>query len=267
MRDPPLEATQDANSDAAGPPNKSRSILNLTSSTLFGIYNYSGFDSNRDEPPTPFGPGTMTPAPGNGSQTPVRSSSIDIRGFLPRSGPTFSEELVKERAEISRERKRERRKSEMQSHNIMMRKRSSASHYILVALRTAVLFAIGMGYGAFIAHVHDSGQLSPVKVEPLNRGSWLYVAFWGAMAATLGNLMPLFDFWWPQAGSSLSGAYEAEDVSKEATNEGEKTQFTLGAEWNPLVRSVGAFVGIAFAIVSIKTWPRLQTIKRANYCV
>jgi len=69
--------------------------------------------------------------------------------------------------------------------------------------------------------------------------------FWGVAGVALGSLLPWVD--------TLFATNETDTVVKssmeeENTVEGENSGI-FGADWTPVVRSVGAFVGIAYAIV------------------
>ena len=102
-------------------------------------------------------------------------------------------------------------------------------------LRVGALFAFGVAYGVIVTHFHDRSPLSPkqsagVEIE-LEHGGWAYLVLWGLAGVGLGNLLPWID--------GREGEAEAE---------GEKQR--RGWAWHPAVRSVGAFVGIAYAIVS-----------------
>ncbi|KAH9825911.1 Insulin-induced protein (INSIG), partial [Teratosphaeria destructans] len=52
----PIAATEDSST-----PNRTKSLLNLTASTLFGIYQPTGYAADREEPSTPWGTGAQTP--------------------------------------------------------------------------------------------------------------------------------------------------------------------------------------------------------------
>lgn len=78
---------------------------------------------------------------------------------------------------------------------------------------------------------------------------WRYMAFWGASGVVMGGLLPWFDSIWERA-------FGREDVAVEAMAEHSLAEDKAGKEsasftdWALAVRGIGAFVGIAFAIVS-----------------
>lgn len=108
-----------------------------------------------------------------------------------------------------------------------------------------------MLYGLLVRHLHDEQQLAPFAVEGIikPRNDWTYFVFWAVAGVAWGTLLPLVDTFYADAdGNSLS----AERSERRGSAEGEKTTRPLGlfgADWTPVVRSVGVFVGIAFAIV------------------
>lgn len=104
-----------------------------------------------------------------------------------------------------------------------------------LAARTGLLFLLGMGYGALVARLRGARSL-PGGEAGVDALRWGYLAGWGASGVGLGALLPWFDGVW---GVALRGA-------------GRKT----GADWSHVVRSIGAFVGIVFALVS----PRLISL-------
>ena len=207
-----------------------RSILNLTSSTLFGIYS-PGYDSNREEPSTPGVTGT---------QTPVRQIADD------KNPPVIG---AYERLQTRK------------SHSHQHQRHSSLWGYVLpLALRTVLLFSFGVAYGVIVSHLHDSRQVAPVQIEGVERWSWAYLMGWGGVGVLLGGLLPWVDVLWeevlggtrdvfasraiPNDTASLSGVDDEDERPSSRSGSG------LGADWNPVVRSIGAFIGIAFAIVS-----------------
>lgn len=94
------------------------------------------------------------------------------------------------------------------------------------------LFALGVAYGAIVTHLHDRSGISPSPVRlylDFNRYDPLYLLGWGIAGVGLGSLLPWLD-----------GSNRPYGVATEKN-----------ADWSEAVRSVGAFVGIAFAIVSL----------------
>lgn len=207
----------------ASPPSRTRSILNLTSSTLLGIYSPTGYDGLREEPSTPWGTGAQTPSHRQ-SLDDQRSSSVAVSWDKVAPRTTF-----------------DRRRSGFRGL------------YLPLLLRETLLFLVGIAYGTLITHLHDDQGLAPVKLEAFDRHSWGYMAFWGLAGIALGSLQPWIDFLWSE--SNLPTAMNGKPVrnrrsslSADGDVEGERPGFS--ADWTPVVRSIGAFVGIAFAIVS-----------------
>jgi len=127
-------------------------------------------------------------------------------------------------------------------------------------LRTVALGMIGVAYGVFVTQLQDKKVVAPVKVEGIDMASRWYLAFWGACSIILGNALPYVDELMggqceeDQAGGRRKGEEKEDFLLRQAETTNVKreqnTRTSLGADWNPAVRSIGAFVGIAFAIVS-----------------
>jgi hypothetical protein len=126
--------------------------------------------------------------------------------------------------------------------------------------RMVLLFVIGAAYGLLVTHFHSEEQLGALGLldndHADGKASWSfsvpesmdlwYLAAWGMGGVAAGNLMPWVDrFFGDEEGDELAGNAKANKGAKE----GSKVQEHV--DWTPVVRSVGAFVGIAFAIVSI----------------
>jgi len=194
-------------------PSRTHSILNLTSSTLLGIYSPTSYqtDAEFDPPLTPWGTGAETPQ----MQAVQRASAM--LGSPPSRRKTFSSPPPA----------------------------SSTSVAFSLALRSILLFGTGMGYGWLVRHLHNDRQVAPFQVEGIikPRNDWRYLVFWGVAGVALGSLLPWVD--------TLFATDEVDTLVKssveEDTVEGENSGI-LGADWTPVVRSVGAFVGIAYAI-------------------
>lgn len=216
--------------DLSGPDqesNRTSSFLNLTSSTLFGIYAPPG-----GEPSTPGGTGTHTPLRGQ-----VGDESRPI--MLPKSD-AFSRPRLRGKSAPNR----------------------SGSRDTLLSLieRGVLLFVSGVGYGLIITHLHDEQRLAPVPVKNVQYNSWSTLASWGIIGVCLGGLLPWIDVFWIETvrngkeSPPLKASPGTPKLSSGGNDEDEKptnrSKSRLVADWNPVVRGVGAFVGIAFAIVS-----------------
>lgn len=198
--------------DPAEEPRRSGSALNLTSSTLFGIYSHAGEESGR----TPFGTGAQTPRLFPGEDR--------------LSSPAAFSKPVSPKVHVSGQ--------------------SRPSLF----LRFPLLFICGMAYGAIITHLHDDQRLVPVKVDHIDRYSWRYLFIWGTAGLILGGLLPWMDLLW--GGSVEETQARQPETPKlcaiEGGEAGERPNSSSGSanNWNQTVRGIGAFVGIAFAIVS-----------------
>lgn len=203
-------------SDQAGEePRRSGSALNLTSSTLFGIYSHAGDESGR----TPIGTGAQTPR--------LFSGGGEDRFSSP---PLFSKPVLP-KVHVS----------------------GGQSSRPSLFLRFPLLFICGMAYGAIITHLHDDQHLAPVKVDHIDRYSWRYLIIWGTAGVILGGLLPWMDLLLGDPVEERQ-ARQAETPKLSAIEGGEavvRPNSSYGsANWNQTVRGIGAFVGIAFAIVS-----------------
>ena len=129
-----------------------------------------------------------------------------------------------------------------------------------------------MAYGTIVTHLHDREDIAPVKVEGINRHSWQYLVVWGIGGVVMGSLLPWIDVAWNRYTQPLQPEHGQARFQRSPTfgsdkeHEGRSSgRFDngLGADWNPVVRSIGAFVGIAFAIVSLSPHFRLHSLTPA----
>ncbi len=211
---------------------RTRSILNLTSSTLFGIYTPStpGYDTNKSEPSTPIGIGSQTPARGS-----IDDSRPNVIGAYERS---------------------QHRKAEPHQHRFEFWK-----NFVPLSERVVLLFIFGVAYGVIISHLHDSQQVAPVQVDlwGIEHNSWGYLVGWGGVGVLIGGLLPWVDILWEEVLGNSKDVLAVQSLPERpvspASGEDEderplsRSGSGLGADWNPVVRGIGAFVGIAFAIV------------------
>lgn len=212
--------------DGGSTPARTRSILNLTSSTLFGIYQPTGYVPGRDEPNTPWGTGAQTPvdSPGSPNGSFDFTKSPRIPGTVIVQGPNGH--FKRRRSTITPAQLRPRH-----------RRKGFKGYVVPVILRLSAMFGMGLGYSVLISHLHDHQQIAPVKVTGLDRHGWPYLTFWGVMAVALGEGMPSLDRLWAPEDDDDSGEEEKPPRSGHGSG-----------DWLDVVRAIGAFVGIAFAI-------------------
>ncbi|OAX77497.1 hypothetical protein ACJ72_08204 [Emergomyces africanus] len=242
---------------------RTRSILNLTSSTLLGIYSPSTLDNPRED---------LSPWDTSGAQTP-RS----LYTTKPTNGTTDSPSTSTSTRTRRYSTTATRGRPHNYNYNYHPRRHTFRAYYLPLLFRSALLFIFGVAYGTIITHLHDNPRVTPIKIENIDvirRGSWVYMLFWGAAGVALGGLLPWFDVVWEEfardengkeeglngggevrvnGGGDLNGSGNrdgARNRNGKMNGEQSKSSGTIAGDWNQVVRSIGAFVGIAFAIVS-----------------
>lgn len=218
---------------------RATSYKNLTSSTLAGIYSptISGYPAGdavygSELADTPWGTGAETPA----TTAPARGS--------------VDEDLYRLLQDRSSQLKR-RRSSALSNrlghgllHHHQQQQQFSAEQTTLsLGIRTTVLFVLGLGYGALLSRLSTEQAWAPFPVEGILKSNYTseYLACWGVFGVVLGSLLPWFDGKWEQVFEKAES-----DDDDESVQEGEAP----GTDWALVVRGVGAFAGIVFAIVS-----------------
>ncbi|EFY88925.1 hypothetical protein J3458_008906 [Metarhizium acridum] len=214
-------------SDSTASLSRPQSFMNLTSSTLMGIYSEAAsssrdrFFNGYDEPDTPWG---------TGARTPIRRPSINEATY----------ELMRDRSHVPRR---------ISSFGPYARVEQAVSHSALgsvtsLTLRGTLLFLLGLGYGALVTRLHnEQNQLPQMPDDSILKpgNNWKYLAFWGVAGIGLGSLLPWFDKLW----EDTFGNEEDDNVADKGASP--------GTDWALVMRAIGAFVGIIFAIVSPKS--------------
>ncbi|KAI0880814.1 insulin-induced protein-domain-containing protein [Annulohypoxylon maeteangense] len=220
---------------------RAQSALDITGSTLMGIYNQANFSKDKlnylgvDEPSTPWGTGAETPAKG-----------------LKVDSPHY--ELQKERAQPTR------RRSSLHTA-IRPQPLSISQRTLYLGSRGLFLFVLGVLYGMLVAQLRDRRQGT-------GHGSYNFgsLAFWGISAVVMGSLLPWIDGIWERVVGCDEVAVEsaADHGMGGDIVENEPASST---DWALAVRGIGAFVGIAFAIRKLPWDSTLQvsiTLALAN---
>ncbi|KAI1643841.1 uncharacterized protein F4817DRAFT_235204 [Daldinia loculata] len=222
------------------------SALNLTGSTLAGIYSPSIWGKDKfymgtDEPGTPWG---------TGAETPAKNLSTDEPNY----------EIQKERAQPARRRSSLRPVVRPQPLSTLQRVFYHGS-------RSLLLTGLGVLYGILAVQLRDrqiaAGALDVHNLLRSSDGSydWRYMAFSGVCGIVMGSLLPWFDGVWERVFGSDDVVVESpveQSVGDEAIKE--PASFT---DWALAIRGIGAFVGIAFAI---KTSMELDPSSFARVC-
>lgn len=207
------------------------SYVDLTSSALYGIYSPTVSGRERvfnSEVDTPWGTGT---------QTPIRRPSVDDATY----------ELMRGRAHLHRRRSSYRNKDTTIPHSYPGHTAFSA---FSLAVRAGVLFVLGVGYRVLLARFQDRSQwpVAPSLAEGFVKTSydWKTLIFWGIMGVVLGAAMPWSDrVWGDVVGDEEDETVDVDTDPTRAEDAGRTTEGML------VMRPIGAFVGIIFAIVSV----------------
>lgn len=220
-------------SDAASSISRPPSFMNLTSSTLFGIYSptTSRAFGDKEEDDTPWG---------TGAQTPIKRPSVDEVTY----------KLMKERSHLNR------RRSSFRSMDTTLPHSQPSSSVSSTILRVTLLFGLGVGYGMLLSRFQDSTQWPslPEGIAIQTGYKLHYLAFWGVTGVALGTLLPWFDHVWED---TFKGEEEDTELEKEGAVSHDESDST---DWALVMRAIGAFVGIIFAIVSYR-FPKNKCIR------
>lgn len=213
-------------------PRQNKSFLNMNSSTLFGIYDDVGASTHgaASVAETPWGTGAETPGHTgmgwNGTVYETGLGSTDAGLSMKRASRRGS---GKEKADA-------RRSSQTR------RPRTATVKYAVLIAKLTALFTFGVLYGTIVSHLHDTRQLAAVHVKGVDRESWFYITTWGCAGVALGSLLPYVDLVWSRHSTS--------DESEEKKEDKKDAESPISEQVNDVVRSVAAFLGVAFAIVS-----------------
>lgn len=214
----------------------------MNSSTLFGIYDDVGASTNgaASVAETPWGTGAETPGhTGMGWHGTVYDSALG--GADAGLSMKNAARRGSGKGEVD-----ERRSGQTR------RPRSATAKYAVLAAKLAALFTFGVLYGTIVSHLHDTRHLAAVHVKGVDRESWFYITTWGCAGVALGSLLPYVDLVWSR--------HSTLDESDEKEQDANAAESPISEQINDVVRSVAAFVGVAFAIVSHRS-PSKSTVQ------
>ena len=144
-----------------------------------------------------------------------------------------------------------------------LQRRGFRGYVIPLVIQTILLFGFGVGYGSLVTHLHQTRRITPIPLLDVERTSLYYHLCWGFLGIVLGNALPLVDSLWEKSISPAVSTNQTPQISRRATGTSSSTERDspasssldsgTGPLWYSTVRSMGAFVGIAFAVVSYST--------------
>jgi hypothetical protein len=272
--------------DGSTPLSHTTAYLNLTSPTLFGIYSPSTLSGsftkdedgqNQDQDQDGDGDrGQYYPsADGNNSDGDILASGTGTPGPQP--------DLDEETYSLIQKRSRSRRSSTLRpsqptstttttQYKTRTRQQRKRVVALQLVLRAALLFALGVGYGILVTRLPQNTHHLPHSSQRLaayeSHYEWRYLAVWGATGVALGSLLPWFDRFWdarttkpstqkntttptrtaPPPHRADDGDDGDDDTSNEETPPQAAATAAAAADYPLVMRGIGAFVGIVFAI-------------------
>lgn len=210
---------------ASGSITRAQSYMNLTSSTLFGIYSPTTYGQDRYEQEE------MTTPWGTGAETPAKKLSVDEPHY-----------------EIQKERGRPMRRRSSLHPPVRPAPLSKPATVFYMGLRSLLLFSLGILYGLMIVSFQDRHRLGRSQLDELSRPTAShvqFVAFWGITGIALGALLPWFDGVWENVFGQED---EFESATEHAISSEEEEEADQATDWGLAIRGIGAFVGIVYAI-------------------
>lgn len=227
---PTLSADQ-----TATPISRGQSLMDLTGSTLAGIYS----QAEEEE------------------ETTYEDEEESWRSHMPVYQPSVhdvADELTKARAQLNRRRSTA---SDFAAAGAKAKTTTppptSSTSLSSVTLGAGTLFLLGVGYGLLLLRLQEGPTwLSFTESMILQTGYNLpYLAFWGVSGVALGALLPWFDRVWEEMfgeGSTVAETEQDAPIEEQCPS----------TDWALIMRAIGAFVGIVFAIRKLAWSSTLQ---------
>ncbi|KAI0393659.1 hypothetical protein F5Y17DRAFT_299184 [Xylariaceae sp. FL0594] len=201
---------------------RAQSVKDLTAPALLGIYNSAHVDSDRLDASTnalgtPWGAGAETPAIETMNSGKALRAMDRQSGFIPRRRSSVT----------------------TPAHASPSPFRSTVFYG---GLRALLLSTLGIVYGIGVASVRSSQSTADNRILRLSALEWEYLAFWGAAGLILGSLLPWFDGYCEKTPEQTSDGHPG-DVDNLADKDTQRY-----TDWSLVVRGIGIFIGIAYAI-------------------
>ncbi|KAF2196971.1 hypothetical protein GQ43DRAFT_466777 [Delitschia confertaspora ATCC 74209] len=251
------------------PPRKNKSFLNMTSSTLFGIYDDVTAGSTPaipSETETPWGTGAETPTGSSGLIQAWERGMGDWDTNAQTNGHTNGNGLGTGSPDAGLSMKARARSGSSHVQGGVSRvkvvrmghtnKQNAVVRGFIIASKILALFLFGVTYGVIVSHLHNTKELFPMRGvgDVVDYAKWSFFASWGVAGVVLGSLLPYADLLWESEGRKK----RVDEGKGRREVESEESEGFGGEQWNEVVRSVGAFVGIAFAIRKLPWQSTLQ---------
>lgn len=260
---------------ASGSLSREQSSRNLTSSTLSGIF---------ADTPTSGGGFFETGTPWS-ADTPARAHFGEHEGDFGRANPVSAADVAAIRQASMDLLMLQRQATETENKNTEntddapstakypSRTRvpyvrpsspppSRVRFFFALVSRASLLFALGMGYGVLVSRLHRETQTmlyddvvapsasATASSTPIDDGAppassfddydptydWRYLTSWGLAGVVLGTLLPWFDGLWERTFDTPGRRAVV------------KTRSTPDTDWALVVRGIGAFAGVVFAM-------------------
>lgn len=180
----------------------------------------------------------------------------------PAHRPTVKDvEEELERARLERLRLRPNRRRSTMSNFSGASMASPSGSLSSVTLAAGVLFALGVGYGLLLSRLQDGSRWRSLTEGIAFHARWNlpYLVFWGVAGVVLGALLPWFDRVWEDkfGGEEGSSAIETEQDGSVPVDE-QCSSPSASSDWTLIMRAIGAFVGIVFALRKLAWSSTLQ---------
>ena len=172
---------------------------------------------------------------GSGAETPIHRPGLDEATL----------ELMQARSGLVRRRSSHHTAESISTSRSVVKPPPAAASPLDLVARAALLFILGVGYGALVTRFHSEtvvgglhkGLSSSITTPSMD---WKFQIFWGMSGVFLGAALPWADKMWKAEEDDEAVVETCVDAEEESSDD----------DWMSVMRPIAAFVGIFFAIVS-----------------